>query len=58
MAKKLTRKTLDELAETMTILSKDEQMEVIGGKVVIIDKTGKIKYYNRSYYGLYYFGLQ
>lgn len=42
MAKKLTRKTLDELAETMTILSKDEQMEVIGGKVVIIDKTGKI----------------
>lgn len=31
MAKKLTRKTLDELAETMTILSKKEQMEVIGG---------------------------
>lgn len=42
MAKKLTRKTLDQLAESMIILCKEEQMDFIGGKMVIATQNGEL----------------
>lgn len=42
MAKKLTRKTLEELAKEMVVLTKEEQKQIVGGGegVIVVDTNG------------------
>ncbi len=40
MKRKLTRQTLDELAQTMKCLTTDEQKNYVGGKVILVSKNG------------------